>query len=193
MANADAAFGFRPINMDGSPYNGGTQRCHIATTATAAVFVGDPVKISGASSQGYPGVVQAAAGDPVYGVVTSIEANPSDLSLQYRAAATDRFLKIVVADGSKYFEIQSDDDTTALAEAGVGLNANFIVAVGSTVTGLSGVELNSDGAAATSTLDLQIIALVDRADNLLADTGSANKNVIVRFNDTQNKNFRTGT
>jgi hypothetical protein len=193
MANADAAFGFRPINMDGSPYNGGTQRVVFATSATAASFVGDPVKIAGSSINGYPTVAQAAAGDPVYGVVTSIEANPSDLSQQYRLAATQRFAQIVVADGSKYFEIQSDDDTTALAEAGVGLNANFIIATGSTTTGLSGVELNSDGAAATSTLDLQIIALVDRPDNLLSGTGSANKNVIVRFNDTQNKNFRTGT
>jgi hypothetical protein len=24
MANVDSAFGFRPINMDGSPYNGAT-------------------------------------------------------------------------------------------------------------------------------------------------------------------------
>jgi hypothetical protein len=179
--------------MDGSPYNGSTQRVAFATSATAAAFIGDPVKIAGDSVNGYPTVAQAAAGDPVYGVITSFEANPDNLSQQYRLAATARNANIVVADGSKYFEIQSDDDTTALAEAGVGLNANFIVAVGSTVTGLSGVELNSDGAAATSTLDLQIIALVDRADNLLAGTGSANKNVIVRFNDTQNKNFRTGT
>jgi len=193
MANADAAFGFRPINMDGSPYNGGTQRVAFATSATAASWIGDPVKIAGSSVDGYPTVAQAAAGDPVYGVVTSFEANPDNLSQQYRLAATARKAHIVVADGSKYFEIQSDDDTTALAEAGVGLNANFIIATGSTTTGMSGVELNSDGAAATSTLDLQIVALVDRADNLLANTGSTNKNAIVRFNDTQNKNFRTGT
>ena len=193
MANADAAFGFKPINMDGSPYNGATQRMVFATSATAASFIGDPVKIAGSSINGYPTVAQAAAGDPVYGVVTSFEADPAALQNQYRLVATQRFCQVVVADGSKYFEIQSDDDTTALAEAGVGLNANFIVAAGSTVTGLSGIELDSDGAAATSTLDLQIIALVDRADNLLSGTGSTNKNAIVRFNDTQNKNFRTGT
>jgi hypothetical protein len=193
MANANAAFGFRPINMDGSPYNGAGQRVAFATSATAASFVGDPVKIAGSSVNGYPTVAQAAAGDPVYGVVTSFEANPDNLSQQYRLAATARFANIVVADGSKYFEIQSDDDTTALAEAGVGLNANFIVAAGSTVTGYSGIELDSDTAAATSTLDLQIIALVDRADNALSGTDSTNKNAIVRFNDTQNKNFRTGT
>jgi hypothetical protein len=193
MANANAAFGFRPINMDGSPYNGAGQRVAFATSATAAAFVGDPVKIAGSSVNGYPTVVQAAGGDPIYGVITSFEANPDNLSQQYRLAATARFANIVVADGSKYFEIQSDDDGTALAEAGVGLNANFIIGTGSTVTGYSGAEINSDGAAATSTLDLQIIALVDRADNALSGTDSTNKNAIVRFNDTQNKNFRTGT
>ena len=54
------------------------------------------------------------------------------------------------------------------------------------------MEVDSDGASTTSTLDLQIVGLVDRADNLLSGTGSTNKNVIVKFNDPQDKPFRTG-
>jgi len=191
MANADAAFGFRPVNRDGSPYNGATQRCVFPATDTVAAFIGDAVKIAGSSDTGYPTVAQCAAGDPVFGVVIGFDANPDALSDQYRKASTKRFCKVAIADNT-LFEVQSDDDTTALSEAMVGLNANFVVGSGSTAYGTSGMEINSDGASTTNTLDLQIVALVDRPDNLLSGTGSTNKNAIVRFNDSQSKPGRTG-
>lgn len=193
MANADSAFGFRPINRDGSPYNGATLRCVIAAADATATFIGDPVILDGSSSEGYPGVSQCAAAEPVFGVVTGFEANPDGLSDQYRKALTKRFCQVTPASGS-YFEVQSDDDTTALVEADVGANAGYEVAAGDTAYGISGFELDSSDAAAgtTSTLDLQIVGLVDRADNLLAGTGSTNKNVIVKFNDPQDKPLRTG-
>ena len=191
MANANSAFGFRPINRDGSPYNGATLRCVIAAADATATFIGDPVVLDGSSNTGAPGVSQAAAAEPVFGVVTAFEVNPDGLSDQYRKASTLRFCQVTPASGT-YFEVQSDDDTTALTEAMVGLNAGFEVAAGSTAYGLSGFELDASDAATTSTLDLQIVGLVDRADNLLAGTGSANKNVIVKFNDPQDKPLRTG-
>lgn len=191
MANANAAFGFRPVKRDGSPYNGATQRCVIAAGDGTATFIGDAVKLAGASDTGYPTVIQAAAGDAVFGVVTAFEANPDALSDQYRKASTKRFCQVALAQDT-LFEVQSDDDTTALAEATVGLNADFVVGTGSTAYGVSAMELDSDGASTTNTLDLQIVALVDRSDNLLAGTGSTNKNAIVRFNDPQSKAGRTG-
>ena len=191
MANADAAFGFRPLNRDGSPYNGATLRCVIAAADATATFIGDAVKLDGSSNTGYPGVTQCAAGDPVFGVVTAFEANPDSLGDQYRKASTLRFCQVAKAEGN-YFEVQSDDDSTALSEAMVGLNANFIVGSGSTAYGVSAMEINSDGASTTNTLDLQIVGLVDRADNLLSGTGSTNKNAIVQFNDPQSKPGRTG-
>lgn len=191
MANADAAFGFRPINRDGSPYNGATLRCVIAAADTTATFIGDAVKLGGTSDTGYPSVTQCAAGDPVFGVVTAFEANPDALGDQYRKASTKRFCQVVKAEGN-YFEVQSDDDTTALAVTDVGLNANFIVGSGSTAYGVSAMELDSSGLSTTSTLDLQVVGLVDRADNLLSGTGSTNKNAIVQFNDPQSKPQRTG-
>ena len=122
---------------------------------------------------------------------TSIEADPSNLENQSRLAATERFIQMTpVQDG--YFEVQSDDDGTALLETDVGRNFNYIVAAGSTVTGFSGVELNSDSAGTTTSLDLQLVALVDREDNLLSGTGSTNKNAIVRFSDSQYKPGRLG-
>jgi hypothetical protein len=191
MANADAAFGFRPINRDGSPYNGATLRCVFAAGDSTATFIGDAVKIAGTAINGYPTIAQAAAGDPVLGVVTAFEADPNGLGNQYRLASTQRFCQVAPAtDG--YFEVQSDDDTTALAITDVGLNANFIVGTGDTAYGISAMELDSSGASTTNTLDLQIVALPEREDNLLAGTGSTNKNAIVRFNDPQMKHGRTG-
>ena len=64
MANVDAAFGFRPVNRDGSPYNGATLRCVFAAADATAAFIGDPVILDGSSSEGYPGVSQCAAGEP---------------------------------------------------------------------------------------------------------------------------------
>ncbi|MHC4316155.1 MAG: hypothetical protein ACYSW3_27245 [Planctomycetota bacterium] len=194
MANKDAAFGFRALNIDGSPYSGSTYRVRTLSTATAAIFVGDPVKLAttGVNTGGYMDVQQGTAGAAVLGVVASVEANPDNLSQQYRLAATERFLNIVLVDGSKTFEVQADDTGTALALASIGLNANFVVAGGSTVTGMSGVELNSDTVATTTGFDCQILGFTRDPDNLHSGTGSAPKRVIVKFNNGQLRAGRTG-
>ena len=191
MSNADSAFGFRPINRDGSPYNGATLRCVIAAADATATFIGDPVVLDGSSDTGYPGVSQCAAAEPVFGVVTGFEVNPDDLGAQYRKASTKRFCQVATADNT-YFEVQSDDGAGDLAEASVGLNTGYLVAAGSTTYGTSGFELDTSEVATTSTLDLQIVGLVDRADNILAGTGNAFKNAIVKFNDSQSKQNREG-
>jgi len=197
MANADAPFGFKPINYDGSPYNGSTLRCVIPATEGTATHIGDAMKLAGGSDTGYPTVVQANAGDPIYGVVTAFEANPDNLSLQYRAATTKRFCQVAIANDG-YFEVQSDDDTTAILASDVGMGADFVqTQAGSNVTGLSGQELNSDSVTSATTLDCQIVALKDSVDNDLsagvsAGSGGTNKIVIVRFNDPQGKPSRLG-
>ncbi len=191
MANADTPSGFRPVGADGGPYNGVTRRCVLATGDGTATFIGDAVKIAGTAIDGYPTLAQCAAGDPVLGVVVAFEANPDALGDQYRKSSTQRFCQYVSVDNS-YFEVQCDDDSTATPITAVGLNANLVVGSGSTQYGKSGMELDSDTDDTTSTLDLQIVSLVDRTDNLLSGTGSTNKNAIVKFNDPQSKAARTG-
>lgn len=185
MANADAKFGFRPINADGAPYSGGTRRCVFPAGDTTAAFIGDAVTLGGTSLSGYPTIAQAAAGDPVFGVVTAFEADPDGLKNQYRLASTQRFCQVATADNN-LFEAQ-DDGTLDITS--VGLNANFIVAAGSTAYGISGMEVNSTTEATTNTLDLQLVGIVDRADN---DGTAANAKWIVKFNDPQSKAGRTG-
>ena len=184
MANTDAAFGFRPINRDGSPYNGATIRCSCAAADATAIFIGDAVWLDGSSTGGYPGVTQCAAGEDVFGVVTGFEANPDGLSDQYRKASTLRYCQVATAENT-YFECQDDGTLTA---ASSGLNASFTVGTGDTAYGISAMEIDSTSEATNNTLDLQLVMPVDRADN---DASVANSKWIVRFNVPQNAQGNT--
>ncbi len=188
MANPDAPFGFRPIGRNGGPYNGPLHRVYIPTTSTTTdTFVGDIVRLTGtASTDGYPAVdVASAVGNVPYGVVVGFEANPSDLSLQYAKKGVARYAKVVLCDEA-VFEVQADD-TMALAD--VGGNIDYVLGSGSTVTGMSGYEL--DASAVTTTVGdvLQIQSFVDRADN---DPTLTNANLIVKFNDAATHPDRLG-
>ena len=188
MANADASYGFRSVHMDGSPSTGGTMRCVIAAGDATATFIGDAVKLAGTSINGAPTVAQCAGGDPVLGAIVSFEANPNDLGAQYRKASTERYCQVAMAEGG-YFMVQEDGVDGAMGIAAAGLNATIIVAAGSTVTGFSGMEIDSSTADTTNSLDLQLWAPVNREDN---DGALANADWIVRFNDPQQRHIRTG-
>lgn len=167
MANSDIAFGLKPVRYaSGAPYNGAANRYYVPSSDGTALFIGDPVIIAGsADSDGVASVTRATAGSGAYilGVVVGVEAETND-SLTYRAASTERYV-FVADDPNLIFEIQEDADGGALAATDVGLNADIIIAAGSTTTGLSGVELDSSTAATTNTLQLRIEGFAQRADN----------------------------
>lgn len=172
MANADTPFGLRPVKyISGAPYNGAVNTYSTASGDSTAIFVGDPVKLSGTSQtiNGYiyRDVDQAATGNVCVGVVVAVVHETQD-SLIYRAASTIRRL-LVADDPGLLFEIQEVSGGTAIAAADIGLNANFVVGSGSTTTGQSGVELNNSGIDTTNTLDLQIVDVVNRDDNAIGE------------------------
>lgn len=172
MANADTPFGLRPKrDVSGRPYSGSVNAYSTASGDGTAIFVGDPVKLSGTSQviggATYADVDQAATGDIVVGVVVAVLPATRE-SLIYRAASTVRIL-LVCDDPNVLFEIQEVSGGTPLAAADIGLNANFVVGSGSTSNGQSGVELNNSGEANTATLDLKIVGLVNREDNAIGE------------------------
>lgn len=172
MANADTPFGFKPVqHRNGAPYNGAARRYSIAAGDGTAIYIGDPVKLAGTAQtidgQVYADVVQGTTTAAVVGVVIGVVADTRD-SLTYRAANTQRIL-LVADDPDLLFEIQEVSGGTALAAADIGLNAAFVVSSGSTVTGLSGVELNNSGEATNNTFDVQIMGLVSRPDNAVGE------------------------
>lgn len=172
MANTDNAFGLKPVqHRNGAPYNGAFRLYSTVTTDATAIYIGDPVILSGTSStingKIYSDVDQAATGDVITGVVIGVQPVTQD-STRYRAASTARLL-MVADDPELLFEIQEVSGGTALTANDAGLNANFVVAAGSTVTGLSGVELNNATEATTNTLDLHIVGPVQREDNAIGE------------------------
>jgi hypothetical protein len=168
MANVDTPFGLRPVrHISGTPYTGSANVYTTASGDGTAIYVGDPVILSGTAQTingvTYADVDQAATGDVIVGVVVAVLPDTRD-SLIYRAASTVRRL-LVADDRDLLFEIQEVSGGTALTTAAIGLNANFVVGTGSTTTGQSGVELNNATEATTNTLDLQIVGLVNKEDN----------------------------
>ena len=185
MANADAPFGLRPVSMlDGSPYNGQTIRMQFAAADAGAAFIGDLVSGStDAGTEGVPSVTQGAATGVFVGVVTSFEFDPDDLTLIHRLTLTQRACQVCPA-LDVIFEIQSSG-TGSLTDI---LNtADVTVGTGSTVTGLSAMEL--DDSDMGTGVNLQIMGLVNREDN---DVASANANWLVRINESQLRGVGTG-
>jgi len=175
MANVDAAFGFRPIKSDGAPYSGQTERVVFLATDTTAAFVGDPVHIATdpADITGTPAVIACTAAAPAFGVVTSFEANPDNLSQQYRPASTKRFAQVVRVDNLE-FEVQASANPGL---ASVGSNIALVTTAGSTVTGQSGAEIVTPTVATSG--DCQIVRGVNSPDN---DLTASNSVWVVKFN-----------
>jgi hypothetical protein len=73
----------------------------------------------------------------------------------------------VVDDPYVIFEIQEDSVSESIIAAEVGANCDFIVGTGSAVTALSAMELDSNTAAATSTLGVRILELSNDQKNTI--------------------------
>ena len=167
MPHSTTAFGLRPVaNRSGAPYSG-QSKLYIGPAADAtALYIGDPVKLAGTgdATGKYPGVIAAATGDVVTGVVVGFQPLATNLEIRHRAASTLRYVW-VADDPDLMFEIMEVNSGTALVTGAVGLNADFASGTPSTVTGFSGFVLNNATEATTNTLDLKIHALVNRENN----------------------------
>lgn len=186
MANVSRIYGFRPVKyLNGAPYTGATTKYFVTAADATAIGVGDLVVLDGGSDgSGVRSVTRAAANGVCVGPVVSVVVSPTSLDApQYRAASTARYVH-VADDPNILMECQEDAVGGALASNSVGLNANFIVAAASTVTGLSGMQLDTNTADTTNTLPLRIVEFSSQVDNEVA---VANAKVIVGFNTHQYK------
>lgn len=185
MANVDRVNGFRPYRyLSGAKYNGKISK--YVTDGSTALFVGDLVKLSTTgTADGLRTVVQAAASDAVIGVVVGFQPDYANLNAApYRLASTTR-IAFVVDDPNVLFEAQEDGDTDPLEQADLGLNVNFVVGSGSTTTGQSGMEIDSDTHGTSATLPLKLIEVVQRVDNEFPTGGQANTRWVVKLNNHQ--------
>lgn len=190
MANVNRVNGFQPAKtLTGASWNGQATRYVVAAADTTAIFVGDLVKLSGATGTGdylgIRGVTQAAAGEPVCGSVVGFDIVPDSLNTpQYRAASTQRGVW-VADDPNLLFVAQEDGDTTPIAMASVGLNVNFVVGSGSTVSGASGMQIDSNSVTTLITMTLKIIEPLLVTNNELTASGQSYTRWVVKINNHQ--------
>lgn len=173
MANANRPSGLSPVKMiTGAPYNGAVNVYSIAAAYDTALYIGDPVKGSGTSDAGgIQGIVLAADSGPIRGVIVGLGttpnliANPAGLDITYRpaAATTADWYALVVDDPNVVFEVQEIGTGTPLTAVACGLNADLEIGTGNGF--VSGWTLGNDNEGTTSTLQVRLLGLAQRADN----------------------------
>jgi len=174
VANNNAPAGLVPIEyLSGAPWNGKARRYHIPTADTNAYAIGDPVTLNGTGDgQGVPGVVLATPGSGLVGVIVGaggltyggMSADPTNLNTTVIPATKTKDYYVLVADDPNIiFEVQEIGTGTALTAAEIGLNANLVA--GTNNGYVSGWLLTNDSEAGTSSLDVQLMSLVQRPGN----------------------------
>ena len=195
MANANGAFGLRPIGVVGQGYNTtGATEYRIAAGNTNTLFQGSPVI---PLSTGFIDKVGAAAGGTVglVGVFWGCEYVSSTTGETIfsnnwpgSGADTNHPVKAFVYDNPlQSFVICSDASLTseATARGHVFANANFSDgAAGSSTTGISSAKLAVSTIATTANLNLRIMGYQDDPEN--SDFTAAGIPVIVRLNNSFN-------
>lgn len=196
MANVARVNGFRPVVTEGAQNQMIVNKYVVAAADATAMYVGDLVALDGTSDATtfLPTITRMAATDtPVIGVVVGFEvASPAAGNLSagsvaldapiYRAALTKRVV-LVADDPSHIFEAQEDGDTDPLEAADVGLNVQYIsTSGGNTLSGASGMQIDSTSHATTNTHILKLLGAVQRPDNEIVTGGQANTRWLVKIN-----------
>ena len=177
MANKNAPFGARLVGKLGSGVtNNGTTEYKIASGASGNIFSGDLVKMTNTGT-----ILVAAAGDEPLGVFRGCKFTDTNGDVVFKShfpsgTVSSDIVAFVHDDPHAVFEIQSAGSP---AQTDVGLNADISYSTGSTKTGMSAMELSGTTAATTATF--RIMGFSSDPDN--STTGSANVNVIVKFNE----------
>lgn len=179
MANTDAAFGMRPIGMiGGAPFSGGQSRYRIAANYGTAIFQGDMVaQVTGGTVE-----VHADGGTvPIVGVFngcrfTDPTTGKETFSNFYPASTNASDIEaFIIDDPDVIYEIQAD---AAFPVADLFGNFDIVyTSAGSTVTGISGAELDVTTGATNTNLPIKAIDISQDPEN--SDVGSDATNVKV--------------
>ena len=190
---ADVRYGLRPVQADGSANNYcSLTECYIPASYATALFIGDPVVITGTSNTAVvkgrqigtmPEINKATAAGGAASVSGVICAFLPDIDVAttvlHNAASTER-IALVCTDPNQLFSIQCSG---TMAATDVGLNGDLVYThAGDTATGLSGAEFNTTGKATTATLQLKIMKFDQDHTVDAPNTIGANSKVIVKIN-----------
>jgi len=132
-------------------------------------------------------ILVAAAGDQALGVFRGCQYTDSSGDVIYspywpNGTVTSDAVAFVVDDPNALFEVQSAA-TGSVVQTVVGNNADIVYTAGSTITGISAVEIS--GTTAATSAQLRIVGVSTDPENSTLGTGSAsaNVNLIVKINE----------
>lgn len=180
----DSAFGLRPVARHLCTID----ECVIPAGDATATFIGDAVKLEGGENTTHNAatVIQAAAGDVIFGVIVGFIPDYSNLYLKHRLASTERRCLVALAFPQTEFEIQAD---AAMTAGNSGQYVDLVVGAGNAVTGRSAMEANIASLSATSG-QLQIMRPTRIQDETF-DTAAAGSNLVVTINESVQKVYGT--
>lgn len=167
MPNSNSPRGARPaFQGNGSPWSGATRALPVDSSNATAIFPGDFITLEDDGN-----AAPAAAGGIIRGVCVGVKINPAVAATVhpgYLPASTAGTIYVAEGEGLLY-EIQEDSVGGALARTAVGSNVDIIAGAGSTVTGLSGHQIDSststDGSPGSA--QLRLVDIVERVDNAI--------------------------
>ena len=164
MSNANAPFGLKPLNLNGTTWSGQGKLVYIPSSQ-GAIYIGDPlIPLGTMDTYGVPawGIATAGTGHIITGSgVTLLQSN----TIYHPTSVVD--YGFVCDDPDVMYSIQ--DDGSASITAGGYSNANLQVGSGgSTQTGLSSWQLVATTAASgNATYQVKMLGLTRGPDNAL--------------------------
>lgn len=184
MANTNAPYGFMPIGrQDGAAWAPNQNSYKIANAYSTAIYKGDPILMlaTGYVARGAAGNTAGTIGGIFMGCRFYSTAMKSTIWSAYwpGSGATGDIDAFIADDPNLLFSVQSSG--TAIAFADNGLNADFALGTGSTVTGFSGASLDQATLATTATLPFRVVSQAQGVGNG-TDSASSYNRVIVAWN-----------
>jgi hypothetical protein len=182
MANQDAAFGFRAVRMQGScPSTNGQTQYLVANGYGTSIFQGDPVEmVAGGTVEVANGVADVVVG--VFNGVNYVDVNTrKPVWSNYHSGGTSSYDGIIKAfvqdDPNQLFEVQVSG---AMANANIGETANLVYTAGSTHSGTSKAEVNSETFSTGANTAVKIVGISGDPEN--SDLTANNANIIIKWN-----------
>ena len=177
MANVNKPSGLSPVQyLNGAPWNGQARVYSIAYDYNTALYIGDPVTLSGTSdTNGVPGIVLGTAGygNAIIGAVVgigryeSLMANPNNLNITYYPANgdgnTNPWYAMVADDPNIIFEAQDTGTSTAIAAGDIGNNIDLKTGTGNGFISGWGIDDNTINSGATR--QMKLMGLVRTQNN----------------------------
>ncbi len=166
----------------------GVNGYRIAATAPSAFFEGDLVTFSSGNIVTDMGAASPGAVVGVFWGAEYVDNSTGEVkfvrSIPASTVAKDKYKVYVYDDPDIIFQIEADQDTTAIAAADVGKNVQIVASpTGSAITHKSGLVADSSTKATTNTFPLTILGSAELDDSF--SSAGTSMDILVKINTHQ--------